>query len=180
MRWVLEAILHLGSYLVCWNRVFGPRSTGAFPFSTTCLHAQRIGRSVSARAPGARVPIALSSEPRDRPHVGGSRAGASAAAVHPHPRTLSRGRAPSTAVSHRVGRALRRAGRPALRTSDVQLFAAAVPVYVVTNQAGQPLEDESSGFLCYLDPTAAQAALDGHRLSLKWRVKRVGAWSCQE
>ena len=35
-----------------------------------------------------------------------------------------------------------------------------MPVYVVTNQAGQPLEDDSSGFLCYLDPTAAQAALE--------------------
>ena len=41
MRWVLEAILHLGSYLVCWNRVFGPRSTGAFPFLTTCLRARQ-------------------------------------------------------------------------------------------------------------------------------------------
>ena len=37
---------------------------------------------------------------------------------------------------------------------------ATVPVYVVANQAGRPLEDESSGFLCYLDPTAAQAALE--------------------
>ena len=37
---------------------------------------------------------------------------------------------------------------------------ATVPVYVVANQAGRPLEDESSGFLCYLDPSAAQAALE--------------------
>ena len=37
---------------------------------------------------------------------------------------------------------------------------ATVPVYVVANQAGRPLEDESSGFLCYLDPTAAQSALE--------------------
>lgn len=40
---------------------------------------------------------------------------------------------------------------------------ATVPLYVVANQAGRPLEDESSGrslFLCYLDPTAAQSALD--------------------
>jgi len=40
---------------------------------------------------------------------------------------------------------------------------ASVPVYVVANQAGRPLEYESSGrslFLCYVDPSAAQAALE--------------------
>ena len=37
-----------------------------------------------------------------------------------------------------------------------------VPVYVVANEAGRPLEYESGGrtlFLCYVDPEAAQAAL---------------------
>ena len=40
---------------------------------------------------------------------------------------------------------------------------ASVPVYVVANPAGRPLEYESSGrslFRCYVDPEAAQAALE--------------------